>query len=143
MGSAANKIYCGDGARYSTTATPPDYDLSVRDGYGGAFADTGAHSSYSRSWDRGLAPGNNNPNGGDIDARLYAYRHSTAEPPSGAKADTFKANFVYYDGHVETLGDLQSANPQLWLPADSTLNPGGMLEDVEARYGAGPIHIGN
>lgn len=143
IGSSANKIFCGDGSRYATSAIAPDYDLSVRDAWGGAFSDTGAHSSYSRSWDRGFAPGNGNPNGGTIDARMYAYRHSTSDPPAGARADAFKANFVYYDGHVETLGDLESANPNLWLPVDTVLDPGGMLPDVSARYGPGPIRIGN
>lgn len=136
MGSPAEKIFCGDGARYITEDSHIlDYDLSVRGSYGGAFSDTGTYSTYSRSWDRCWAPGNTKT--GPSDARYYAFRHATSEPPQGARANVLKANFAFYDGHVETLGDLESSNVHSWLPAGSRMtNVGGNVwPDTAARFG--------
>jgi len=119
IGDASKKILVSDGARYSTVNQVPDYDLSVAGPYGGAFSDTGVYSSYSRSWDRSRAPGNGNT--GPVDARMYAFRHSLAEPAVGAAANAYKGNFAFFDGHVDTMGDLDASNPFLWLPKGSTL----------------------
>jgi len=142
MGSPAEKVFCGDGARYSTGDQPPDYDLTVAGPYGGAFSDTGTYSTYSRSWDRSWAPGNNRI--GTVDARYYGFRHATSEPPVGARANTFKGNFAFYDGHVETQGDLDSTNVFQWLPAGSRLNTAGNVwPDTMARFGySGEVVIG-
>ena len=75
VGDASRKIYIADGARYTTTADAPDYDLSYLSSFGGAFADQGACMQFSRSWDRGLAAGNANLTGGTRNAHVYAYRH--------------------------------------------------------------------
>jgi prepilin-type N-terminal cleavage/methylation domain-containing protein/prepilin-type processing-associated H-X9-DG protein len=141
IGVPADKIYAADGARYSTGDTAPDYDLSVEGAFGGAFSDTGSYSTFSKSWDRSWAPGNNKV--GTVDARYYAFRHATAEPPTGAPANVFRGNFAFYDGHVEGQGDLQSANPYQWLPAGSSLNTADVWPDVASHYGlSGTISIG-
>jgi len=154
IGVPANKIFCADGSRYADATEPPDYDLGVHAGWGGAFSDSAPYagpSYHSKSWDRRRAPGNGGT--GSVDARMYAYRHSTAEPPVGAVANAYKANFAFYDGHVETMGDLQSANPHYWLPyggigggsTDKTvgrLDTANTLPDVKAHYGlSGTIAI--
>ncbi|MFH1418193.1 MAG: type II secretion system protein [Planctomycetota bacterium] len=144
IGVPANKIFCADGSRYADADTPPDYDLSVGGAWGGAFSDSAPYagsSFHSKSWDRRRAPGNGGSS--SIDARIYAYRHSTAEPNVGAAANAYKANFAFYDGHVETMGDLQSANPQYWLPLGGKLDDTNTLPDVKAHYGiSGTISIG-
>ncbi len=140
IGVPANKVFCADGSRFSTVDEPPDYDLSWNAAWGGAFSDTGAHSTYTRSWDRSRAPGNGNT--GPVDARQYAFRHSTAEPPVGAPGNAFKLNLGFYDGHVETQGDLQASNPHQWLPKGSLLEGGARWADAEALYGTGDIKIG-
>lgn len=147
MGDTSRKIYCGDGSRYANNTTAPDYDLTlVRSapyGFGGAFADTGAYSTFTQSWFRARAYA---PTTSGVDARVYAYRHSTSEPLPGAKADAFKGNFAFYDGHVESLGDLQSSNPYLWLPKGFTLTSSStaLWPDTAAAFGlSGDIPINN
>ncbi len=140
MGNPSNKVFCADGSRYATIDTPPDYALGADAGYGGAFADTGCYSPWSRAWDRSWANGIRS----GVDARTYAYRHSNAEPPQGAPAGAFKLNLGFYDGHVETQGDLESSNPFQWLPLDSTLDTGGgCWQDTVNHFGLGSqVHIG-
>ncbi len=144
MGSLSRKVFCADGARYSTSAVAPDYDLSVHAGWGGAFADVGPYTDWSRSWDRSWAPGNNHD--GDFDAREFGMRHATAEPAAGAPANAYKMNLAFFDGHVETMGDLDASNPQMWLPVGSRLVVGGarIYNDTLQRFGLqGTVKIGN
>ncbi len=145
IGSPSRKIYAADGARYSDGNTAPDYDLTAGGRWGGAFSDSAPFqgpSAGSKSWDRSHAPGNGGS--GSIDPRIYAFRHSNGEPPRGARADAFKLNAAFYDGHVETLGDLQASNPHLWLPQNSFLEPGNVLPDVISAFGVSnqPYRIG-
>jgi prepilin-type N-terminal cleavage/methylation domain-containing protein/prepilin-type processing-associated H-X9-DG protein len=141
MGVPADKIFCGDGARYSSCTEVPDYDLLVDSTYGGTFADSepfaGKKSgANSQSWDRRRAPGNPAPYGPRAtDGRVYAYRHSTGIPPIGAPGNAYRANFAFYDGHVESQGDLESSSPWQWLPDGSTLLNSNTLPDVMARFG--------
>jgi len=141
IGVPSNKIAVADGSRYATSTISPDYDLSVRAGFGGAFSDTGAHSSFSRSWDRAWANGSRQ----GVDARFYSYRHATSEPAPGAPGDAFKLNAVFHDGHAETLGDLQSSNPNLWLPQGTVLQTNDVYDDTRAAFGLNQsfVTIGN
>ncbi|MCB9858413.1 MAG: type II secretion system protein [Phycisphaerales bacterium] len=137
MGDVSKKVFAADGARYSTTSIKPDYDLTAQAAWGGTFADVAPYSTFSRSWDRaGLS-------GGSFDARIYAFRHSTSVPPPKAPGNAFKANFIFMDGHSEKLGDLEAANPHMWLPAGSKLTQGSLYPDVRQRYGTGTIEIGS
>ncbi|MEK6643651.1 MAG: prepilin-type N-terminal cleavage/methylation domain-containing protein [Planctomycetota bacterium] len=123
MGVAASKVYCADGARFSDINTPPDYDLTLNAGWGGAFSDGGPFSTFSKSWDRSLAPGNGvNFSGRPTDARAYAYRHSSGVAPPGAAGNAFKLNLVFFDGHAETQGDLTASNPHIYLPKDTKMD---------------------
>ena len=137
IGSPSNKVFCADGSRFATTTIAPDYDLSPVASWGGAFSDPGAYSTFSRSWDRRWAPGNGSQTG--VDARFFAYRHSSAEPPQGAKADAFKTNLAFHDGHVETQGDLKSSNPFQWLPQGTTLSTTGTWPDTIVQFGLGSV----
>jgi len=132
VGDASRKIYVADGAKFSTTATPPDVDLTFTGRSGGAFADTGAWSKFSRSWDRGLAPGNTPNSAPTFEARSFAYRHGGNQ--RGGKADLFRMNAGFFDGHVEAIGDLESANPSFWAPKGSALAVSDMYKDVKDRY---------
>lgn len=133
IGIASNKVFCADGSRYATVTQPPDYDLTVNAPYGGAFADTGVYSIYTRSWDRSRVPGNGYH--GPTDARKYAFRHSLAEPPVGAPGNAYKLNLAFYDGHVETQGDLEASNPHQWLPMGTTLDRSACWPDTIAHFG--------
>lgn len=119
VGNMSRKIYVGDGGKFSNTAQPPDANLAYTTSNGGPFADQGAGARFSRSWDRGLVPGNTSQAGGSIDARIFAFRHS--KPVIRGKANSFRANFAFFDGHVETLGDLEAARPEFWFPKGTEL----------------------
>jgi prepilin-type N-terminal cleavage/methylation domain-containing protein/prepilin-type processing-associated H-X9-DG protein len=136
VGDASSKIYIADGARYSNAGTQPDIDLNYDGSGGGAFGDVGPWTVRTNSWDRSLCSGNS-PRGA-TDARIYAYRHGVREQKKGPDAYRFNAGF--FDGHVERLGDLQGADPRMWLPKGTVYNPSGsfaMSNDVKALYGAG------
>jgi len=141
IGVPSNKIAVADGSRYATTTISPDYDLSVNASFGGSFSDTGAHSTFSRSWDRAWANGSRQ----GVDARFYSFRHATSEPASGAPGDAFKLNAVFHDGHAETLGDLQASNPNLWLPQGTVLSTVDVYDDTRAAFGLNQsfVTIGN
>ncbi|HWL93259.1 MAG TPA: prepilin-type N-terminal cleavage/methylation domain-containing protein [Phycisphaerae bacterium] len=147
IGSTSRKIFCADGARYADLDTVPDYDISSDAPWGGAFCDAAPFqgpnaNARTKSWDRSLAPGNSSASAG-IDPRAYAFRHSTGVPTTGGAANSYRLNAAFYDGHVETLGDLDASNPHLWLPLGSTLEPGNVYPDAVARFGLNqPIQIG-
>lgn len=139
MGDVSKKVFVADGARYSTTSIKPDYDLSAQAAWGGTFSDVAPYSTWSRSWDRG------GMTGGGFDARVYAFRHSTGIPNPKAPGNAYKLNIIFMDGHSEKMGDLDAANPHMWLPAGSQLDPSSMYPDARQRYaaGGGLIQIGS
>lgn len=130
VGDASRKIFIADGARYSNENVSPDYDFAFRGSYGGAYSDQGAFTKYSNSWNRirsDSSPGK--------DPRLYAYRHGTDKP--GGRDDAYRFNVGFFDGHVETMGDLEGSNPALWVPKGSTVNfsAGQMFADTLTLFG--------
>lgn len=133
VGNSSRKIFIADGARFSTSTIAPDYDPNYNGIYGGIYSDQGAFTRFSRSWDRAGAPGNGGKSGKD--GRIYGYRHGAREKNGPANAYRFNAGF--FDGHVESLGDLEGANPALWVPSGTTVefSTGQMYPDVLAAYG--------
>jgi prepilin-type N-terminal cleavage/methylation domain-containing protein/prepilin-type processing-associated H-X9-DG protein len=136
VGNPSRKIYVADGGRYSNAGTSPDASLSVTGSLGGPFADQGAPMRFSNSWDRSKAPGNDpHPQTpGPNDGRIYAYRHG--QVGVGMKADSYRFNAGFFDGHVEALGDLEGANPEFWFPKGTALqvNNSQMHKDVMRKY---------
>jgi prepilin-type N-terminal cleavage/methylation domain-containing protein/prepilin-type processing-associated H-X9-DG protein len=128
--NASRKIYIADGGRFATVAQAPTMNLAFRGSFGGAYGDIGAWSRYSRAWDRGKSPGNGA--GGSFDPRVFSYRHGNRN--NNGPADSFKFNAGFFDGHVETLGDLEGANPELWAPRGSKLDHSEFYPDVMARF---------
>ena len=72
--------------------------------------------------------------------RPDAENHGLGVPVGNA----FKLNLVFFDGHAETMGDLDASNPQLWLPQGSTYEMDGRLyPDTQKRFGIqGNLPIG-
>jgi prepilin-type processing-associated H-X9-DG protein len=137
VGDPARKIYIADGARYSSTAEVPDIELALGTSHGGAFSDQGACMRFSASWDRGLVPNNSANKSRTRDARIYAFRHGPVNARS--RGGTFRFNVGFFDGHVETLDDLEGANPNLWFPKGTqftaTTGSGGQVhEDVLQKF---------
>ncbi len=112
VGNATEKIFIADGGRYSSTSAAPTTDFSYNGGFGGPFADVGAWSKFSNSWGRGLASGNGAT--GSVDPRIFGYRHGN-RLGSGATG-SYRMNVGFYDGHVETLTEVESCNPDYWMP---------------------------
>lgn len=135
VGQGSTKIYIADGARFSSTTELPDSDVTYNATMGGAFSDQGAFSMHSRSWPRGKANGA----AGQYDPRIFAYRHGIRQ--QNKSSDSYKANFGFFDGHVDLLGDLQSANPDYWLPKGtrftSSQKTQELFKDVIDRYTPG------
>lgn len=126
VGPASQKIYIADGARYSNNGTPPDVDLAMKGGYGGAYSDVGAFSSFSNSWNRRAAPSNTGGQGlVPVDARGFAFRHGRAVGvgKGGSAAGDFRFNAGFFDGHVESLDDLAGSNPRFWMPTGTKITP--------------------
>jgi prepilin-type processing-associated H-X9-DG protein len=137
IGAASNKIYIADGARYSNPGTPPDVDLAVRGGYGGAYADVGAFSAFSNSWNRRGAPGNGTGIIG-MDARGYAFRHGSTRGTGRVGKGDFKMNAGFFDGHAESLDDFAASNPEYWMPRGTRVTKWATeaWPDVVAKYPA-------
>jgi prepilin-type N-terminal cleavage/methylation domain-containing protein/prepilin-type processing-associated H-X9-DG protein len=131
IGNGAEKIFAADGARdivpagSPRTVQSPTYNISTNPASTGweatSYADMGAFGGYSHSYYRTAVSGNAAvvPS---VDARVWAYRHGAVAP--FASAGSYRMNAVYFDGHAETLNDVTSANPALWMPTGSTIIPG-------------------
>jgi prepilin-type N-terminal cleavage/methylation domain-containing protein/prepilin-type processing-associated H-X9-DG protein len=132
VANASRKIYIADGGRYTNAkGDGPDYDFAYDGGFGGIYSDVGAWSSFSASWDRAAAPGNGTPG---RDARLFAFRHGNRK--AGGQADSYRFNAGFFDGHVETLGDLQGSDPAMWMPTGTEVPNASsqVYPDVNSTY---------
>jgi len=125
-GSASEKIFMSDGARWSNGDTaPPDYNLgwdNSGSSPGGHYADYGPWSAFSRSFLR------NKP-------MVYAMRHGNRLP--GSSLGSYRFNAVFFDGHVDTLDGSTGMNPKLWLPRGTSLPAGELTPEATALYMAG------
>jgi prepilin-type processing-associated H-X9-DG protein len=143
VGPSSAKIYIADGAKYSRPDTPPDYDVTwYSDNPGGTFSDYGAYAEYSSAMNREAAPGNvETYSPGPYDPRVYAYRHGNQSP--FGKSNTYQFNAGFFDGHVETLGDLQGADPAYWMPTGTYLVNTEMTNDAKILYSSDPGNTGS
>jgi prepilin-type processing-associated H-X9-DG protein len=139
VGDPARKIYIADGAKFSAGnaspsvgETPPDADLSFNGVLGGAFSDQGP-TKFSRAWNRDRAPTNG---GSGIDCRMLWARHGPSNAKPGAASGTFRFNCGFFDGHVETMDDLEGVNPVMWYPKGTELTVNGtqMWNDVFQKF---------
>jgi prepilin-type N-terminal cleavage/methylation domain-containing protein len=141
VGPSSSKIFMADGGKYSTSYDTDILTISSRNMTDNhqfnAFSDYGAFFGNTKSWCRNFANGT-----GIRDGRLFAFRHGAIK--SGARTGAYRINAVFYDGHAETMDDLEASNPALWLPTGSVLdNPvssaiGGrptIYPDTRAKFG--------
>jgi prepilin-type N-terminal cleavage/methylation domain-containing protein/prepilin-type processing-associated H-X9-DG protein len=142
IGDASEKIFAADGAKgfilKTSNGTPfpyGSYDLTIasgkfyddNNGSRGSFTDMGPWSLISGAYDRTWTPAS-----AGSDPRLLAYRHGGRVPGS------FRLNAVFYDGHVENLLELDSANAKYWLPKGTAMPvtiTGEVYPDVIKRFG--------
>jgi prepilin-type N-terminal cleavage/methylation domain-containing protein/prepilin-type processing-associated H-X9-DG protein len=130
VGDATKKIFVADGARYvNLAANTFDMDFAYFTSTGGEYADWGAYDQFSYGRARDGAPGNG---GTGQDERVLWARHGNSIPHTNG----FRFNAAFYDGHVETLTDLQGANPKLWVPKGTLIanTTSEMWPDVRKAY---------
>lgn len=133
VGESSSKIFCADGAKYTTCYDPNVPSVSYRyvdnNHQMNNFSDYGAFFGNSKSYCRLVA--NNGP--GLQDARIFSYRHGTQQP--GESAGAYRLNAVFFDGHAESLNDQEASNPALWLPRGTTLaNPAANIQLTTRPY---------
>jgi prepilin-type N-terminal cleavage/methylation domain-containing protein/prepilin-type processing-associated H-X9-DG protein len=142
IGNASRKAFIADGGKYTNTAIvgagsqEPDYVASMDPGgtQGGAYADYGPWDGYSRALLRTFARGNQSAPPGTLDPRVFGFRHGIQ---SGlGPTDAYRFNVGFFDGHVETLGDLEGSDPSFWSPTGTQINTGEFLQqnDTVAKY---------
>jgi prepilin-type N-terminal cleavage/methylation domain-containing protein len=135
IGDASQKIFAADSGRWSRYDTAPTFSTAVDGDHNSTmFGDFGPFWLISKSYDRSVPNGLNNAT---IDARVYAYRHGTRK--RFKKTGEYRMNAVFYDGHAETMDDLRSADPKLWLPRGTAITDpndkdGGFYPDVRDKY---------
>jgi prepilin-type N-terminal cleavage/methylation domain-containing protein len=144
IGKTSQKIYAADGNRitftYPSGATPnlhtPTYVLSTDpvtiNANTNIFADYGVPFGDSHAWDLTADPVNISSSGfkPGFDARSLSFRHGSTLQfgPQGA----YYLNAVFYDGHAETINDVDASNPNLWLPAGTILNSSNLSGTLQS-----------
>jgi prepilin-type processing-associated H-X9-DG protein len=129
---AARKVFMADAGMWSDGKQTPDANITYSAAYDSScFSDVGPWDQFSRAWLRTNCPGN--AGGLLYDARIYGFRHGKSV--ANAPADSFRFNVAFYDGHVETMGDLEGSDPNMWMPTGSTVpSASEMQPDVIAKY---------
>ena len=138
VGGAAEKICIADGVKYlSGGSSYPSYDLSLYDTYSATYGfetnwlDWGTWYSVSSAYNRHFAPGNNSIGAGP-ETRQLSFPHG------GTRNGAYRFNAAFYDGHVDSMTEIESSNPKYWLPRGAKLNTGGLAKvwpDVVTNYG--------
>jgi len=113
VGPSSRKIFMADGMRVYRSDRSPTYYLftdQVHDDNN--FSDFGPFWGFSRSYDRAAGLGLN-PTGA-LDGRLLSFRHGTQKgyQPIGS----YRLNAVFFDGHAESMEEIQACDPSLWMP---------------------------
>ena len=69
-----------------------------------------------------------------FDPRVLSYKHGRQIPKG--PANSFRFNAGFFDGHVETMGDLEGADPALWNPKGTSITA-HLFNDVATRFFGG------
>jgi prepilin-type processing-associated H-X9-DG protein len=132
IGRASEKIYVADATKFASAQILPNYNLAVAPGPhdladSTPYTDYGAFTRHTRAYDRTSAH-----DAGGIDCRAFSYRHGTrlTKRPLGQ----YRMNAVFFDGHAETLEEIRSLDPDLWVPRGTVIPDGSKLWDDTTRY---------
>lgn len=118
VGPASRKIYLADGARVSRYNAAPQFGYDVHADYVATmFSDFGPFYGVTRSYDRTMV---NSPDlGVKFDGRAFSNRHGAAG--HGKPSGLYRMNAVFFDGHAESMDDMEAARPEYWLPSGSII----------------------
>jgi prepilin-type N-terminal cleavage/methylation domain-containing protein len=118
--NSSDKVFAADGGKFFTADIAGTYNLYVEpQTFGGGassspFTDYGAFTRSTTAYDRTVANG-----GSGIDCRIFSYRHGRKSP--GLPTGSYRMNVAMYDGSARSLGEVESLNPDLWLPTDTVI----------------------
>jgi len=137
VGNGAQKIFIGDGGRFSWSGGAPDLNMTVdASDYAEQFSDVGAFAIESTAWSLEKAAAGNSCRSdlstGTTDPRIYGFRHggTTQNSPLGS----FKMNAGYFDGHAALLSDKDAQDPKLWAPPGTGIAKKLSQASVVAKY---------
>lgn len=114
VGASAKKIYAADGAKFTFAGAPQSYNIKPfplttnTSGSQSKYNDFGPWTMITGSYDHFIA--------GGVDGRRASYRHGAS---NATKDGQFKMNVVFFDGHCETMDDIETMNPTYWMPRGS------------------------
>ena len=135
IGASARKVYVMEGSRYLVESTGNkeaaglDFDYGSSNA-GSSFASYGPYSPYDAGHQRFGVPGLGAQSSSD--ERMVWAPHGNGRPFS--RANSFRFNAGFFDGHVETLGDLEGANPNFYHPKGSVISSSEFYSDVVTTY---------
>jgi prepilin-type N-terminal cleavage/methylation domain-containing protein/prepilin-type processing-associated H-X9-DG protein len=131
IANSSEKIFMADGGKYINTqnaAPTPQYDIGVNSaaayagpanaGYFCSWTDFGSWCICGGAWDRSAAPGNTQRSGSG-DPRALIFRHGLF------KNGQYRANALFFDGHVESMPELTFSQPRLWMPTGASWSSTG------------------
>jgi prepilin-type N-terminal cleavage/methylation domain-containing protein len=131
IGNSAKKIFLGDGARFVNGGFPT-YNFAYDANTGGNYATWGPFSRFSRGMQRAAVPADAGQSNSTYDSRQLWARHGNGT--DGAVGNAFKQNVVFFDGHAETLCDLESSNPTFWAPLGTGIELSEFWNDTRDTF---------
>ncbi|MBC7783503.1 MAG: hypothetical protein H7144_06655 [Burkholderiales bacterium] len=118
IGQTTQKIFLADGGKWSNGTSAPTFSITPGASHNDTpFADFGAFTGATKSYGRQVP---NNIGSVPIDPRIFSYRHGIRK--SRQATGSYRMNAVFYDGHAETMDDMQSSNPTYWVPSGSQMD---------------------
>ena len=126
IGSASQKVIFYTGSRFTELnggQWRTSFDTTPTASFGGSFSDTGPWLNGNRSLVRDVVSGL-------LPAKKLAFRYGGNKPNSQAIGA-----MAFFDGHVETMDDLQATNPDYWFPSGTRFTqPLNTWNDTRARW---------
>ena len=121
VGPPAGKIAAADGTRYLTDELILDHDVNPVSGDFGSFSSSGGWWSGSTAY--GVRSGSQNWDGDNVSRGSpseghnlsLTYRHGK-RGGTDCEANRGKINALFFDGHVDKLGDQESRKIEYWYP---------------------------
>ena len=142
VGTPSGKIMVADGHRYLDDNNRVDHDIQVTPEDFGVFATSGAWWGGSTAY--GVVQGSENwdgesmnyPTPGRGQNLALTYRHGSASRGSGRAQDNKGIiNAMFFDGHIERLGDKASRKIDYWYPRGAeVVNGANGMTDRENGY---------
>jgi prepilin-type N-terminal cleavage/methylation domain-containing protein/prepilin-type processing-associated H-X9-DG protein len=123
IGLLAKKAGIVSGFRFFDGSAPATTEASYSTPNFGSFIERTPVDQNSTSWGFRTRQFPNRQGSGFGPAALLAYRHNQ------------RLNVAFFDGHVDTMGDLESRNPGYWAPSGSVFLGGSGTDAASYNFG--------